>query len=167
MREVRGSYGRFKVTPNKNYVLTIVPKGDDWLTLFVTTLNQPFEFDGATRTPDQTGEIADLKSGDIFTGLVKKDLPHYGHKQVRGRVVITKKAGRGEAYARTSQNAHDQVKGRAADQLIQALGEAEQSAGMRITEFVITDDGHALYLHSGKWFYIGTVSSPLEFPDMS
>lgn len=167
IHNAKGSYGRFRVTPNKQYVLVIVPQGDEWLTRYAGALVEPFEFGSPGAPTKEKPPVVDLAPGDVFAGPVPKDAARFGYKQVRGRDVITQKAGKGEVYARTSQYARELKRGQAAEQLLSNLAAAEQAGGVRITEFVVTEEGQAFHLYKGKWFYIGSVSVPLEFPDIS
>ena len=64
-------------------------------------------------------------------------------------------------------DAQDKERGLAADILLEDLEETKQVMRTRISEFVLTDEGKALFLQKGQWFFIGIVSSPLEFPNMS
>lgn len=165
IKQVKGNFGRFRLTPNKGYILVIVPQGDDWATLFVTTLDEPFEFQATSQQDKQPVDTAKLKPGDEFTGIVDKDAPAYGYKQVRGRRLITRKVGRDEIYAQTSQTARNPASGRAAERLLEALVAAEQATGIKVPTFVLTKDGYALFSHQGKWHFITTVSDSLEFPN--
>jgi len=163
----KGSFGRFKVTPIKGYVLVIVPERDGWSTRYVTTLAEPFEIPRSGSVSEPKIMVSELKSGDEFIGFVPKDTPRHGYKHVSGRAVITKKIGRGEVYARTTENADIKERGEAAEELLRALATAERTTGQKITSFALTAEGHAIFLRSGKWVYIGTISCRLEFPVIS
>lgn len=168
IRQTKGSYGRFRVTPNRQYVLVIVPDKNDWQTIYVTTLQEPFQFREASETQSTNTKrvrVNKLKPGDEFTGRVLKDAQTYGKRQKRGRIVITRAVNRGELWALTSEQAVDPERGKAAELLIQALADVERELGIRIPEFRLTDEGHATFLHKGKWIYIGSVENDLEFPE--
>lgn len=164
IQAVKGSYGRFRVTPTKGYVLVIVPREGAWETLYVTTLSEPFQFDGAELPGEAEADLANLKPGDPFPGHVSEGAPTYGYRRKRGRPVITQAVKRGEVWALTGSQAKSPERGRAADQLLQALDTAERELGMHIPEFRLADGRHAVFLQRGRWIYIGSIDDPLEFP---
>ncbi len=163
----KGSFGRFRVTPLKGYVLVIVPESDGWSTRYVITLPDPFKIFGSDSDIEPQVKGAELKPGDEFINVVHKDTPQYRYKHVRGRAVITKKIRHGEVYALTTKNAGDRERGEAAEGLLDALATAKRITVQNVASFSLTSEGHAVFLHAGKWIYIGTISSQLEFPNMS
>lgn len=48
--QVKGSTGRFRVTPKRNFVLVRVSDGEEWETIFVTKLPEPLRFAGTGQT---------------------------------------------------------------------------------------------------------------------
>ncbi len=112
--QIKGSSGRFRVTPKRLYVLVRVPQSEqEWETIFVTRLSEPLRFD-QTQDGDLKGKAARWQqtatAGDVypFGGLtvVEKNVRF---KQMSGGTLVKKVPGR-ELFART-QNAEDPVKG--------------------------------------------------------
>ena len=164
IHKVKLNYGRFKVTSKKNFVLVRLPRDDEWVTLYVTQLEDFFRFaEWADESVDDE-EVALLKTGDVYRGVVPREANWYGFRQKRGRYVITKRVKHGEVYARTSDRASTSVRGRCADELINALTILENQLKVRISRFQITQKDVALFLHKGKLYFIVQLDNQLEFP---
>ena len=43
--KIKGSGGKFRVTPKRRFVLVRVPSDEEWETLYVTQLAKPLRFD--------------------------------------------------------------------------------------------------------------------------
>lgn len=165
MRAVRPELGRFRVTPNKQYVLVRMPKGAEWVTRFVMHLSEPFVLqpltDGGATVNLQHFDA--LEPGDLYEGAVSDNLATYYYQSFRGQSVIAKKVNRGKVYALLPEHAMEKERGVAAEQLLADLKEAEQKTGHSLSEFSIMNERVALYLSNGQWWYIGTLAQPLEF----
>jgi len=166
INKVKKSYGRFKLTPNRRYILVRIPRGETWVTVYVEKLKEPFDFEQKTRAPDGMRNISDLKLGDVFPAPVPESSEEYGYSQKRGRHVIVKRIKKGEVYARLPDGAKDRKRGEQAEKLLDALALFEQELGERITKFKITPDLQAVVLLEGKWIYISSIESPLEFKEI-
>ncbi len=160
---IKGDYGRFKVTPINKYVLVLKHyHHEGWKTLYVTKLVEDFRFEDEHSIVDFDPDTAQL--GDRFPnaliGDVKEELLF---KQVSGRIVLAKKQNRNELYARFTERASSKEKGRNALKLLEKLNQSKRK-GVSINKFYLTREGHAIYLDSGRYYYITTIPEGLEFP---
>lgn len=162
IEKVKGSYGRFKVTTRKKYVLILKKEGDNWETRYVTQLQENFKTIGIEENNDFKWEDTVLKGivpNEIINSLEIRVL---FFKQKRGRQVITQKINKGEQYAR-EENALDKRLGANASKLINCLRQLQEE-NIRITKFFLADNQYAVYLENGKYHYICKINNGLEFP---
>lgn len=158
---IKGSYGRFKVTPHHNYVLVLSNTEDGWITVYVSKLKRPFQFDiqeDIFFNPDLA------EPGDAFPSeLVGDQSEQLIFKQSRGRQVVAKKMLRGETFARLPGLAQDPAKGVEAKMLLDAkLAAAKQ--GFIVNKFLLTNDGYAVFLEKGTYRFLAKLEVGLEFP---
>jgi superfamily II DNA or RNA helicase len=156
---VKGSFGRFKVTPLNNYVLVLSKVEDGWVPLYVTRLEQPFEFAG-DRTEAFNPDL--IQPGDSFPAEMVGEAVQLVFKQSRGRHVIAKKMPRGEVFARVD-NATDPDKRGGAKKLLEAR-QAVAVAGYDVSKFLLTSEGYAVFLEKGTYRFLAKLEAGLEFP---
>lgn len=161
----KNNYGRFRVSPKKNYVLIRVLRDAEWVTLFVTSLNESFQIYARMITENMELEISNLRPGDEMTGLSLDSATEYGYKKKNNGEFIVKKIRRGEIYAHTQKNANDINSGKQAESLISSLSETEKIIGERISKFKVTENKIAITLKNGMIFFIAKLHYPLEFND--
>lgn len=162
----KNGYGKFKVTPNNRYVLTNVFQNNEWIRLYITTLEEPFYLaDVKENNNSNEIDLSKLQSGDEIQKLSLVDATEYIYKKKGGREFIVKKIKRGEIYAHTSENANDKSSGEQADKLINSLSITEKELGEKISKFKIVSDNIAVTLKSGKIFFISNLQHPLEFKE--
>ncbi len=162
IEKVKGSYGRFKVTSQKKYVLVLKKEDGNWETRYVTQLQEDFKTMDLEENNDFKWEDTVLKGivpNEIINGLEIRVL---FFKQKRGRQVITQKINKGEQYAR-EENALDRRLGANASKLINCLRQLQEE-NIRITKFFLADNQYAVYLENGKYHYICKINNGLEFP---
>lgn len=165
VRKVKGSFGRFRVTRRKGYILVIVSEEDDWAVKFVGQLAEPFEFG---TSPDSVSEqrevnIDKLKRGDVFPRELvgtKNEVVYF--KRSRGRNVLSRKEGRGERFARVGHNATDPNKGADAEQLLHICNDF-RTVYPGINKLIMTESGHVVFLRDGNYRYLYTLTAGLEF----
>lgn len=166
--KIKGSAGRFKITPNRHYVLVIIPLDDQWKTLFVTQLKEPLLFEKENET--QAFEESDVEAWSLnaeiggeypFAAIpmVEDDLKF---RSKRGGVISRRIPG-GESFARGRDRAEDPEKGIDADHLIGAIKELH-SKGKRISKIEINEKNHVLFREGGKFFFVCELKKGLEFP---
>jgi superfamily II DNA or RNA helicase len=139
--KIRKEYGRFKVTPQKKYVLLLKKISSNWQTCYVAKLVNDFNFERV----DNLGEV-------------------FYFKQKGGRYLITKKHPRGELYARIGEKAEDKTRGKDALKIIGKI-QKMQGKGIKINKFSINKDGQVKYLEKGELRNIITIKKGLEFPE--
>ncbi len=163
----KNAYGKFRVTPKKNFVLAQVFRDNEWVTSYITVLEKPFHLADFEQKNYLNQDISSFQSGDEIKGLSLIDAVEYGYKRKSGREFIVKKIKRGEIYAHTSENANDKVSGKQAEDLLYALSLTEKKIGDRINKFKITTNNIALTLKNGKAVFISRLQNPLEFNEMN
>ena len=159
---IKGSYGRFRVTPVKQFVLVRVSQGNEWKTLYVTRLEEPFI---TAEKPSQNVIDVDMlnaQPGDQIPLELVSIAEEYGFKKKGGREIISKKVNRGEDFALTTESAQDPQSGEQAEDLIRALVKTEKILNERIPRFKISKN-IAYTLKDGKAFFITKLDHPLEF----
>ena len=164
IRKVKGSYGRFKVTPKRRYILVKAYEEPGRLTKFVEQLEDPFEIVEYSEEQAEDLDVGKLKTGDTFPReLVGGQYQVIHYKQRRGRYVLAKKEGRGERYARVGTSASDPKKGADAEGLMEACKELK-AKNPQMNKLIVTDSQHVLSLKDGNYLYLYTLEAGLEFP---
>lgn len=167
--KIKGSAGKFRITPQRHYVLVRVPIDDDWETVFVTQLKKPLRFrqpSRVTASPAQAHEWARTATTGAeypFSGLplITDDLRF--RKKAGG--VISKKIRGGELFARAGKRALDAQKGADAERLVAAVKELHK-CGKQINRIAINDAGHVLFREAGRLYFISALEKGLEFPEI-
>jgi superfamily II DNA or RNA helicase len=165
---IKGSAGRFRVTPNQRYVLVRVPAAVEWETRYVTQLASPLEFDTPqeVRTADVDLEawIKSARLGDAYPcssfATIDEDLRF----KRKGGGVITKKVPGGELFAREGERAQDPAKGADAARLVKAVLELHNK-GKNVSKIEINEAGHVVFREAGRLFFICALGKGLEFPE--
>ena len=166
--KVKGSTGKFRVTPKRRFVLVRVPSDDDWETLYVTRLSKPLKFGrqkGRGGSVEEAMEWArSAQAGDVypFPGLAITD-DDLRYKQKAGGVISKKVAG-GEVFARRKGRAKDARRGGDAESLTAAIRDLRQS-GRKVGRIHINESQHALFREAGQLFFILALEQGLEFPE--
>lgn len=165
IRRVKGGFGRFKVTPAKRYILTLVPQGEEWVVMFCGQLPEPFRVAGLGRRQSETQEteVGELQIGDEFPReLVGTDLETISIKQRGGRQVIAKKEGKGERFAKVGVHAKDLRKGKDAERLLAATNDF-RLLYPGLSKFLLTKSRHVVVLIEGAYRYVCTLEEGLDF----
>ncbi len=169
VKQIKGSYGKFKVTSFRKYVLVRLPQGEDWITRYVTTLTESFTFptaieQAAVAAEDVEQWINNARPGDRYPfqqiQAVFKDLKF---KQTRGGV-ISKKIFGGEMYARVGSAATDPVMGNDAQRLVECIKNLNRE-GKAVSKLEMNSFNHVLYRESGMLHFICALQKGLEFPE--
>lgn len=167
---VKRSYGRFRITPRRHYVLVRLTEDDEWITRFVTRLELPVNFESDTDEGQEPEEseidawVENASPGDSypFTAIptVFEDLKF---KSKRGGV-ISKHIPGGEVFARLGSNAKDPEKGEDATRLVDAVRRIA-GAGRAVSRLEINEINHVLFREGGKAYFICSLRKGLEFPE--
>jgi len=165
---VKGSSGRFRITPKRHFVLVRVSIGEDWETVFVTKLNEPLRFADSKMIAGSSAADAVLWQTSAITGdpypfgglpALESDLRF----KLKSGGMIAKKIRGGELYARSATRAKDPEKGADAERLIAAI-RTLQSASRKIGKFELNEALHVFYREGGQLFFITALNKGLEFP---
>lgn len=165
--KIKGSGGKFRVTPKRRFVLVRIPTQEEWETLYVTQLAKPLRFDVPTRRAGSSEEAvkwtSTAKSGDFypFAGIPVTDDALRFKQKLGG--VISKKVHGGELFARNGDKAEDPCKGAEAVRLLTAIKEL-QRVGKRVNRIEINEARHVLYREGGQLRFICALRGELEFP---
>jgi len=161
IKAIKKEYGRFKVTPNKKYVLILKHDQEGWKTIYITKLKEEFKFEeeGGSEYLD-----IDFQLGDKFPrDLIDESKDILLIKQKGGGNVIARKHKRGELFARLGDNANSKVKGKNASLLLEKI-KLLRERGVHTSKVIMTSKGHLVYLDQGHYYYITTIPEGLEFP---
>lgn len=166
VKQIKGSYGKFRVTPVRKYVLVRIPEGEDWITRYVTTLAEHFSFPSAA-DPVVSGEEVELWAKSAYPGKrYPFDQPHTVIKDLKFKLtrggVISKKISGGEVYARTGNDAVDPLMGDDAQKLIESIRSLNR-AGKAVSKLQLNSFNHVLYREGGALYFICALQKGLEF----
>ncbi len=164
IHKINTQYGKFKITPQKKYILVLKKVSGKWQTNYVTILEEDFNF--KREDADKPFDASLARPGDEFPSSLLggfKETIYF--KQRGGESVIAKKHPRGEVYARSGDKAEDKNKGENALKIINTVKQM-QERGFQINKlrFYITKEDHVIYLEEGKYHYVITIKEGLEFP---
>ena len=165
--KIKGSGGKFRVTPKRHFVLVRVPSGEEWETLYVTQLAKPLRFDVPTRKTESSEEAlmwaGSARTGDLYPfASLRVIADGFRFKQKSGGV-ISKKIPGGEVFARIGDKAEDASKGADAMRLLAAIKDL-QRVGKKVTRIEINDAQHVLFREAGQLYFICALQGELEFP---
>jgi len=142
MQRLRGSHGRFRITPKKRAILIAVEGRG---ILFGGLLEQPLE-----------RSAAGAKKTDGLELMVKTKADGYR---------IAMKTPRGEAYARRTDTAADANKGRDAEALALKIWELESELGRPIRKIHLSAEDLVTVTAEGKIIEVMALDHGLEFPE--
>lgn len=170
VRAVKGSYGRFRVTPHQHYVLVRVTEGDDWVTRYVTRLDSPVNFESDVddssepEEPEIISWVEKAAIGDIYPFTsIPVAMDDLKFKSKRGGVISRRIPG-GEVFARVGSNAQDPEMGDDATCLVNAVRRAT-ATGRTVSRLEINEINHVLFREGGKAYFICSLQKGLEFPE--
>lgn len=164
LKTIKNSLGRFKVTPLKLFVIARFPIEDEWTTIFIAKLKEPFHYITGDKTLTNQ-KIDELYPGDENANIFSKKSIELMFKRKGNETLIAKKIKNGEIYARTSNTARDPKAGKQAEELKNALNEVEEKINKRITKFFVNPEKIAFVLMEGKTIFISKMYHNLEFPN--
>jgi hypothetical protein len=165
VRRVKGSAGRFRVTPRRRAVLVRVPHEGSWVTRFVARLAEPFRLEGETNAPPTpVADTTQLTPGSKYAGETHPAEEFFVKRRAK-TALVARKVRHGEVYARTGKDAHDPAKGLDAERVVQAIHQASARTGEWISRFRVNTARHAFYLADGNAYFLATLSSGFEFPE--
>lgn len=165
--KIKGSAGRFRVTPKRHFVLVRIPSGEEWETLYVTQLAKPLHFDvpgpKAGSREEAVKWASGARTGDHypFSGIPLID-DGLRFKQKSGGV-ISKRVRGGEVFARIGEKAENACKGADAMRLVATIKELLK-VGKRVGRIEINEARHVLYREGGQLLFISALQEGLEFP---
>lgn len=169
VKQIKGTYGKFKITPHRKYVLVRIPQGEDWVTRYVTTLTEPFNFPPVISHPNTLSEdvtqwVEKALPGDIYPfNQIQTLIKNLKFKQTRGGV-ISKKVSGGEVYAKMGNAASDPVMGSDAQKLVETIKNLNRK-GKAISKLELNGFNHVLFREGGILYFICALQKGLEFPE--
>jgi len=169
VKAVKGTAGRFRVSPNRKYVLVRVPEGDEWTTRFVTQLHQPFVrvdnigVHGGMDWSQHDSWLERAVPGDDYPFPAGEPQMKLSYRQRRGGV-IAKKIPNGEAYARVGADATDPLRGDDARRLLDACRKLS-AEGLLGSRFEINAQNDAICRNAGRALFLAALKAGLEFPE--
>lgn len=169
VRSVKGTAGRFRVTPKCGYVLVRVPDEEGWTTKYVTHLGEPFQFGEVTAKDaelawcDHAKWLSTAAPGAEYPFPPSDAMLRLNYRQRRGGV-IAKRVPNGEVYARVGADAKDPARGGAGTKLLEACRKL-QNQGALNSQFEVNQMGDAVCRSSGRLLFIAAIPEGLEFPD--
>lgn len=146
VHELRGSYGKFRVTPEKQGIL--VAAGERGQVLFGGTVPEPLQFAAGTEKGGKPGGLE----------LIVRDKA--------GGYRIGKKIKGGEVFALLPGKASNGAKGEAAARLALKIREAEDKEKRQIRRFRLLENGDAIVTLDGRTIVIDRITEGLEFPEI-
>ena len=168
--KIKGSAGRFRITPSKGHVLVRVQRQEEWVTFYVATLETPLDFRvdttdaGAVPPESMDAWVADAQPGDAYPfEAIPVTEEEYRFKAKRKGVICRRGRDR-EDFARTTERAEDPEKGRDAEGLIHAVSML-RNKGIGLSRLLVNEQGHVLYREKGKLFFIFALKAGLEFKE--
>lgn len=165
IRQIKGGFGKFRVTQNKRYILALENQQEEWVVKFGGQLATPFIVEDESKDQPQVSDLDldKLQIGESFQSELVGKQPQVVHfKQRQGKFVLARKEGRGERFARVGQQAKDTKKGDDAEKLIQVCREY-RTIYPELSKIILTESGHALVLKDGSYRYLMTLQTGLEF----
>ena len=165
--KIKGTGGRFRVTPKRHFVLVRIPADEEWETLYVTQLTKPLRFDVPARQSRSNEEAVDwarrARAGDLypFSSLPLIDDGLRFKRKSGG--VISKRVRGGEAFARRGDRAENACKGADAARVVATITEL-QKVGQKVSRIEINKARHVLYREAGQLRFICALNEGLEFP---
>jgi hypothetical protein len=167
---VKGSPGKFRITPKRHLVLVRLPAGDEWETYFVMHLKSALRFAPSAHrrgtVEDPVAWAATANPGDAYPFAAVPSLDEGWRFKQKAGGTISKKVRGAELIARRSGRATDPQKGADADNLIAAIASLQKS-GKQIGRIEINKARHVTYREAGRLFFICALEYGLEFPQVT
>lgn len=173
VREVKGSFGRFRVTPQRHLVLVRVREGEEWETRFVMQLDEAPSFQSEANAskgnPDVDIDewVAEAEPGDAYPLSYETDddaLQSLGFTRKRGgRLQRPRPEGNGTEWTKMPGEAESEEQGQNAARAVNSLKRLH-SQGEQISKVLLNEHDHLLYRRAGKLHFVCDISGGLEFP---
>jgi superfamily II DNA or RNA helicase len=149
LKQSRKTAGRFRVTPQRRFVVELDKTNDGWRGVYLGRLTTPVAIVNGTATLEALG---DLKPGD-----------NYPLARVVGRTfsvlqrdprLIAKKTPSGVRFVPSLEKITDPAK-RETLANIQSFLKAGHMKGHRISKVTVTPEGHVVYVFQNRAFFVG------------
>jgi superfamily II DNA or RNA helicase len=173
VRDVKGSFGRFRVTPQNHFVLVPVKKDEDWEIRYVTKLDQPPELEEVEENKagesgvDLDAWVEEADIGDDYPVVYSPDdsrlTPYEFTKKRGGRLRRPIPDGSGKEWSKMPGDANSETKAENAARAVYALRDL-QSNGVHVSDVVLNEHDHLLYRRGGSLHFLCEVPGGFEFP---
>jgi hypothetical protein len=163
VKETRGGYGPFRITPTRLAVLVVRQNGDESSIIFAGFLPEPFRIDtptGQTPLPPQS-----LALGDPCPDPDGETLELRVQFRVNGPV-LAKHRPDGEFFARTIRNAANRLCGEDAETIVRGLTVLGQKRGVKINKIKVDPRSGRVFCElAGERIFVHKLVAGLEFAD--
>ena len=149
LKSSRKTAGRFRVTPQKHYVVESEKTKEGWRGVYLGTLTSPIR---QVSSEDSAWEIHDLKPGDEYP-LARAGGKTFSVLQRDPRLIARKERGEAHFVVQTSKILHPD-KRRTLTAIQDFLRNAYQR-GHRISKITVTPEGHVVYVFNNRAIFIG------------
>jgi len=165
VKDTRGGYGRFRVTPVKRAILVARQEGEGSQIVLAGFLPEALQIrEGEDATPSRAPGAVPPR-GDDFVGAGGSVVEIRVQSKVSGPV-LAKKRPDGESYARTTRNATDLRRGQDAEAVVAAVLATGRQHGMKITRVKVEPATGTVFCElGGRRLFLYKLVAGLEFSD--
>lgn len=168
IKELRGGYGRFRVTTGKQALLVPTHNGEESKILFGGFVSEPFIPKSEVKMSPFHDAAVSTDSGvpgAEYSGPAEECIELRVQAKAAGPV-LAKKVPNGEAYARTTKNASDRERGLDAEAIIAALLHVERQEQIKVTRIKVSLESRVAFCEAGgRRLFLHKLKSGLEFKD--
>lgn len=163
VKRIRGTHGRFRITPARGAVLVVRQEGEGSQVVLAGFHREPLVVtEGSDSVAVPPGEMI---FGDDYPKPIGKPVELKVQSKAAGPVLARKRPG-GEAYARTSATASDYRCGEDAEAIIQAVLEMGRRNERRITKVKLDPATGVVFCEvSGRRLFLHKLNAGIEFAD--
>lgn len=149
LKNSRKSAGRFRVTPQKLYVVELEKTKEGWRGIYLGALSSPIREVASEKAPR---ELHDLKPGDQYP-LARVAGKTFSVLQRDPRLIARKERGQAHFVVPTNRISDDE-KRQALTRIQSFLADAYRR-GHRISKITVTKEGHVVYVFENCAIFVG------------
>jgi superfamily II DNA or RNA helicase len=164
--KIKPGGGKFRVTPQRHFVLVRIACAAEWETIYVTQLHRPVRFESIKRNTASAEEVANwvtsARPGDPYPFASFKSVGGTLRFKQKSGGVIAKRVRGGEVFARCAERAEDGRKGADAARVLGSIKALYQS-GTKVSRIELNEARHVTYREAGRSYFICALEEGLEF----